>query len=223
MNYDTEFTGALQAIAENVSESEFDTIIEGAALLMEENDVAMDEAVSIAAAMLYNEGAIGDNTYAVAAGVLDEFANSIPATYTDVINVLAENMTQDQFDAFMSEAVSNQLAIMDENKVGDAFKKVGSGIKAAPGKAWSGIKTGSGKVVGGVKAVPGAIKAHPGKTAAIVGGTALVGGAAYGGKKLYDRIQEKKKEEKKLGNRIKKAIQHESADYMSLADLRGMV
>lgn len=125
MNYTTELTGALQVIAENVDSTQFDDIIEGASLIMSSyENISMDEAIQASAAALYNEDAISDNTYAVTSTVLDEFANTVPATYNDVIGVLAESMTQDQFDQFMSEAVGNQLAIVNENKVTQALNPV---------------------------------------------------------------------------------------------------
>jgi len=107
--YDTEFRAALQAIAESVSEEAFDMISEGAAIVIEDEGCAMDEAVAMAAQQLFLEGAVDADACQIVTSVMDEFAKSIPASYEDGLDYLAENYTEEEFDAIMTEAVNHVI------------------------------------------------------------------------------------------------------------------
>lgn len=138
--YENEFNGALQAIAESVTESDFDAIVEGAAILLEENEgMRMDEAVQASAAMLYNEDAIGDESFAVTDAVIDEFASNVPAPWDQTLAVIAESVDEDTFDALMDEAVK------------DMAKKVAGAVTGGVKKTAATVKTGAKNADGAVK------------------------------------------------------------------------
>lgn len=130
--YENEFNGALQAIAESVTESDFDAIVEGAAILLEENEgMRMDEAVQASAAMLYNEDAIGDESFAVTDAVIDEFASNVPAPWDQTLAVIAESVDEDTFDTLMDEAVK------------DMAKKVSGAVTGGVKKTTAAVKSGA--------------------------------------------------------------------------------
>ena len=239
--YENEFTNAMTAIAESVSEADFDAISEGAKILMEEGVVStMDEAVLTSAAMLYNEDAIGDEAYAITSAVIDEFANSTPVSYQDVISTLSESMSEEAFSEFMTEAVTAQLAKLSEAQMTpDELNRINSKLATQKGLAGKEKKAMQAKLaahqtpaadpkaearkaaVAGHKAARAAAEskklAAAEKKGAVKG--AAVGlaaaGAAYGGKKLYDKIKAdkaaKEAEANKLSNKVKAKIEEGKA------------
>ena len=128
--YENEFNSALQAIAESVTESDFDAIVEGAAILLEENEgMSMDEAVQASAAMLYNEDAIGDESFAVTDAVIDEFTNQ-PVNWGDALEAIAEAVGADTFNDMMNEAVGAMLDNLSEAYKRDGLQNTWEGAKA---------------------------------------------------------------------------------------------
>jgi len=107
--YESEFTAALQAISENLTEECFDAIIEQAtATLAETPGMAMDEAVHVAAANMFNDDVIDEAAFGVVDAVMNEFVNR-PVGYQEALQAIAENCTEDEFDAIMTEAVTYAL------------------------------------------------------------------------------------------------------------------
>lgn len=72
------------------------------------------------------------------------------------------------------------------SKAATGAKNLGSKAKAAAAKAGQELKGVGKNTVAGAKAVGGAIKKHPYRTAAVVGGAAGLGAGAVGAKKAYD-------------------------------------
>ena len=169
--YENEFNGALQAIAESVTESDFDAIVEGAAILLEENEgMRMDEAVQASAAMLYNEDAIGDDSFAVTDAVIDEFASNVPASWDQALAVIAESVDEDTFDALMNEAVVGMVkALTEAGQFKGDLKKLGNAADNAYGKGRDAVAAGAKKLASG------AAKVNP--VTNIKSGTAMLKGA----------------------------------------------
>ena len=225
----------LQAIAESVNENEFDAIIEGAAILIEENEgMSMDEAVQVSAAMLYNEDAIGDAAFSVTNAVIDEFANNIPAPWDQTLALIAESVDEETFDAIMTEAAK------------DAMKNLKNGIEVGAFKARKGLEGGLGKLghLTGVSQAATGVKQsinmkNPHGNAKTVtqksrndnlkdaaprlAGTAAVGAlGALGSKALIDKAKEKKAakaaEEAKLSNKVKAKLEEGKEKAGELVD-----
>lgn len=106
---DKEFIGALNAISECVTEDEFESIVEGAAALIEELGMSMDEATTTSAAALFTEELISESAFQVTDAVMTEYANRDVA-WDEALGLIAESVDEDTFDQLMTEAVSDMVA-----------------------------------------------------------------------------------------------------------------
>lgn len=133
-----EFVGALTAIAESVSEEMFDSIIEGAAVLIDEAGMSMDEAVTTSAAALFNENLIDESAFAVTDAVMNEYASNRAIGWDEALNVIAESVDEETFDTLMTEAVNDMV---EKVKTKGAEMKAAAAQKA--GEAKEAAKTGA--------------------------------------------------------------------------------
>lgn len=104
----------------------------------------------------------------------------------------------------VSESMQNlNEGTIEENKLTDALKKVGSGAKTGADKVWGGVKSGAGAVGRGATAYKDTMKdqwgkGKAGKAKAIGMGAAVpitVGALGLAGKKVYDKNRKKKNQQ----------------------------
>ena len=133
---DKEFIGALNAISECVTDTEFESIVEGAAALIEELGMPMDEATTTSAAALFTEELISESAFQVTDAVMTEYANR-DVTWDEALGLIAESVDEDTFDQLMVEAVSDMVAKVKakgeelKTKIANGAAEAGQVAKAA--------------------------------------------------------------------------------------------
>jgi len=106
----SELTNALQAMAESMNSEMFDSIIEGAAIIIEDTGMNMDEAIQVSAAALFNEDMIDESAYSVTDAVINEYANNRQLGWDEALTVISESVDAETFDTLMTEAVNDMIA-----------------------------------------------------------------------------------------------------------------
>lgn len=116
-----------------------------------------------------------------ARGIANKLAAKKKAKNESLVEAMDRHITNMQNEAAIGAALKGAAG-----KVGAAAKNLGSKAAAGAKKAGAELKAVGKNTVQGAKTVGGAIKKHPYRTAAVVGGAAGLGAGAVGAKKAYD-------------------------------------